>query len=104
MVKPHHRIISVMGLGYVGLPVALAFGQYSQVIGFDINHQRIAELNQGFDRTQELSAEAFQNNHIQFTTAAADLHQADFHIIAVPTPIDAHKHPDLLPVLKASKT
>jgi len=93
-----------MGLGYVGLPVALAFGQYSQVIGFDINHQRIAELNQGIDRTQELSAEAFQNNHIQFTTEAADLHQADFHIIAVPTPIDAHKHPDLLPVLKASKT
>lgn len=100
----HQRKIAVIGLGYVGLPVALAFGKFGQVIGFDINSQRIAQLKAGIDITHETNHEALQHNNILFTTHAADLKQADFFIIAVPTPVDQAKNPDLFPVLKASKT
>jgi len=98
------RKIAVIGLGYVGLPVALAFGKFGQVIGFDVNSQRIAQLKAGIDITHETNHEAFQHNNILFTTHPADLKQADFFIIAVPTPVDQAKNPDLFPVLKASKT
>jgi len=100
----HQRKIAVIGLGYVGLPVALAFGKVGQVIGFDVNSQRIAQLQTGIDVTHETAPEALQQHTILFTTHAADLKQADFFIIAVPTPVDQAKNPDLFPVLKASKT
>lgn len=100
----HQRTISVIGLGYVGLPVAIAFAKQNKVIGFDINIQRIAELEQQYDTTQELTAADWDNTQIQFTTDPSLLSQADFHIIAVPTPVDEQKTPNLLPVLKASKT
>ncbi len=97
------RRISVIGLGYVGLPVAVAFGTKAQVIGFDINQQRIRELQSGQDRTGEVSAAQFKQTSILFTADIADLKQADFHIVAVPTPVDEAKQPDLTPVLKASE-
>jgi UDP-N-acetyl-D-glucosamine/UDP-N-acetyl-D-galactosamine dehydrogenase len=100
----HQRKIAVIGLGYVGLPVALAFGKFGQVIGFDVNSQRIAQLQAGIDITHETNHEALQHNNILFTTHPADLKLADFFIIAVPTPVDQAKNPDLFPVLKASKT
>jgi UDP-N-acetyl-D-galactosamine dehydrogenase len=100
----HNRKISVIGLGYVGLPVAVAFSRIDKVIGFDIETQRIAELNESYDRTNEIVAEELQDVDIQFTNDPNYLRNADFHIIAVPTPVDEHKHPNLLPVLKASKT
>jgi UDP-N-acetyl-D-glucosamine/UDP-N-acetyl-D-galactosamine dehydrogenase len=99
-----NRKISIIGLGYVGLPVAVAFAKLEKVIGFDIDAQRIAELKEGYDRTGEISSEELQNIDIQFTSHPTHLQQADFHIIAVPTPVDKDKQPNLLPVLKASKT
>ncbi|WP_353572404.1 nucleotide sugar dehydrogenase [Candidatus Albibeggiatoa sp. nov. BB20] len=98
------RRISVIGLGYVGLPVAMAFAKKGLVIGFDVNEQRITELNEQYDITQELTTADWENVQIHFTTNPEKLTEADFHIIAVPTPVDEHKTPDLLPVLKASKT
>ena len=100
----HTRKISVIGLGYVGLPVAVAFAKLDNVIGFDIDAQRIAELNEGYDRTNEISTEELQDIDIQLTDNPAHMREADFHIIAVPTPVDEHKQPNLLPILKTSKT
>jgi len=100
----HPRKISVIGLGYVGLPAAVAFAKQGQVIGFDINLQRITELQKGYDRHHEVTAQELQNLDLLFTNDPIHLRQADFHIIAVPTPVDEQKQPDLLPVLKASKT
>ena len=100
----HGRKVSIIGLGYVGLPAALAFAKWGAVVGFDINSQRIKELNQGIDHTHEVTSEAWQSVDIVFTEDPTQLKRADFHIIAVPTPVDAEHHPDLLPVLKASKT
>lgn len=100
----HSRHIAVIGLGYVGLPVAATFAQQCPVIGFDIDTKRITELKTGFDRTREIHEELLQQTNLQFTDQPADLAAADFYIIAVPTPVDAMKTPDLSPVLKASKT
>ncbi len=100
----HNRIISVLGLGYVGLPVAIAFAKQTNVIGFDIDIQRITELNEGYDRNQEIDVDDLPNSNLSFTDNPIQLSQADFHIIAVPTPVDEHQQPNLLPVLKASKT
>lgn len=100
----HNRVISVVGLGYVGLPAAVAFGKKKRCIGFDINKQRIEELKSGFDRTEETSNEELSNADILFTCDIEDLKKADFHIVAVPTPVtDAHV-PDLTPIEKSSKT
>ncbi|MFL0796125.1 MAG: nucleotide sugar dehydrogenase [Cellvibrionaceae bacterium] len=98
------RKISVVGLGYVGLPVAAAFGQKHRVVGFDINQARIKELQQGHDRTLETSDTELANADILFTSTPEDLKQADFHIVAVPTPINDSKQPDLTPLISASKT
>ena len=98
------RNISVIGLGYVGLPVAVAFGGISKVIGFDINQKRIDELKNGIDKTSEIDSSDLNATDIFFTSEANDLAKADFHIIAVPTPIDDNKKPDLTPLLEASKT
>ena len=99
-----NRKISVIGLGYVGLPVAVAFGQVSSVIGFDINKNRIDELNNGIDKTGEVNSSELKTTEIKFTSDLTDLAKADFHIVAVPTPIDEAKKPDLFPLISASKT
>ena len=99
-----NRKISLVGLGYVGLPVAVEFGKTRQVIGFDINQARIAELKQGIERTNEVSAQDLAAADIVFTSDANDLKKADFHIIAVPTPVNKAKQPDLSLLINASKT
>lgn len=98
------RIVSVIGLGYVGLPVAVAFGLKRRTIGFDINQNRIAELKQQIDRTGEVSREDLANADILFTNSIDELRLANFYIIAVPTPVDDAHQPDLIPLLKASET
>jgi UDP-N-acetyl-D-galactosamine dehydrogenase len=100
----HGRIVSVVGLGYVGLPVAVAFGKVQKTYGFDINALRIKELKSGFDRTGEVAAEDLAEADILFTDQIEELRSADFHIVAVPTPVDAANQPDLTPMLKASET
>jgi UDP-N-acetyl-D-glucosamine/UDP-N-acetyl-D-galactosamine dehydrogenase len=99
-----NRKISVIGLGYVGLPVAVAFGKSHRVIGFDLNQARIEELKNGHDRTLEVEDEDLAATDIKFTGDAVDLKDADFHIVAVPTPINHANQPDLRPMLSASKT
>jgi UDP-N-acetyl-D-galactosamine dehydrogenase len=98
------RIISVVGLGYVGLPVAVAFGKERKTIGFDINPVRIRELRQGFDRTGEVLRDELQAADILYTDAVEELATADFHIVAVPTPVDDAHQPDLTLIYKASET
>jgi UDP-N-acetyl-D-galactosamine dehydrogenase len=100
----HNRKISVIGLGYVGLPVAVAFGKTARAIGFDVNTARIAELKNGRDSTLEIESDELGASDVLFTSDAEDIRQADFHIVAVPTPIDDAKRPDLTPVLRASET
>jgi len=100
-----NRRISVIGLGYVGLPVAATFARAGHtVVAFDIDTRRIAELLEGHDRTGEVEAAALKAPALKFTSDARDLRAADFHIVTVPTPIDASKQPDLEPLRKASAT
>lgn len=97
--------LGVIGLGYVGLPLAAEFGKYRPVIGFDINVTRIAELSAGSDRTLELSSgELAEARHLTCTSAVEDLRSCNVYVVTVPTPIDAHKRPDLTPLIKASRT
>lgn len=96
--------IAVIGLGYVGLPIALEFAKKVSVIGFDINEGRLAKMRQGIDPSGELDAAAFQGTDIVFTNSIDVLREANFFIVAVPTPIDEHKLPDLKPVLSASRS
>jgi UDP-N-acetyl-D-galactosamine dehydrogenase len=96
--------IAIIGLGYVGLPLAVAFGNIRPVIAFDINQRRIDALREGSDSTLELSPDELREAaHLSFTTDAADLALANIYIVTVPTPIDAHKRPDLTPLLAASE-
>ena len=97
-------IISVVGLGYVGLPIALEFAKKIRVIGFDISEERVEMMKNGIDPSEELSKENFDDTNILFTSNPEDLKQAQFHIVAVPTPIDDHNLPDLSPLLSACKT
>jgi UDP-N-acetyl-D-galactosamine dehydrogenase len=97
--------IAIIGLGYVGLPLAVEFGKHRPVIGFDINTKRIADLQSGKDTTLETTLEELAEAiHLQFTVDMADLASANCFIVTVPTPIDAHKRPDLTPLIKASET
>lgn len=100
----HGRKISVIGLGYVGLPVAVAFGEKGKVIGFDIDPDRIKELKNGVDRTGEVEPGLLAKSEVLFTSDPKQLRNADFHIIAAPTPIEDSKLPDLTPILRASET
>ena len=100
----HDRSISVIGLGYVGLPVAVAFGRRSRVIGFDIDTVRIEDLRRRTDRTGEVDSAELAPTDVHFTSDAADLGEADFHIVAVPTPIDHTRKPDLRTLLGAART
>lgn len=104
MTTSHNRTVSVIGLGYVGLPVAVAFGRQSFCVGFDINAKRIEELKDGIDHTQEVPSDELAEANILFTDNASDLKKADFHIIGVPTPINDSKQPDLTPLIRASET
>jgi UDP-N-acetyl-D-galactosamine dehydrogenase len=96
--------LAVIGLGYVGLPIALAFAKKIKVIGFDINPQRVAMMREGKDPSNELESSAFDGCDIEFTYDIEVLKKARFFIVAVPTPVDEHNVPDLTPVLKASET
>lgn len=98
------KLISVTGLGYVGLPMALEFAKHFKVIGFDINEERIEMMKKGIDPSKELDSEAFNGCDITFTSEPADLSRAHFHIVGVPTDIDKHKVPDLGPLLAASRS
>jgi UDP-N-acetyl-D-galactosamine dehydrogenase len=96
--------IAIIGLGYVGLPIALEFARKMSVIGFDINEKRIDLMKQGIDPSNELEKEAFEGCDITFTNSLDVLREARFFIVAVPTPVDEHNVPDLTPVKKASET
>lgn len=96
--------LAVIGLGYVGLPIALAFAKKIKVVGFDINAERIKMMQTHQDPSQELSAEDFENCDIIFTHQIEDLADVRFFIVAVPTPIDEHSQPNLMPLLSASRT
>lgn len=96
--------LAVIGLGYVGLPIALAFAEHLSVIGFDISAERVQQMQQGLDPSRELEAQAFEGKDIVFTANPADLEEATFFVVAVPTPIDASRTPNLKPLLSASRT
>lgn len=96
--------LSVIGLGYVGLPIALEFARKIKVVGFDIKPERVELMKKGIDPSNELTHESFGNTDIILTCNPEDLREASFHIIAVPTPTDKHNLPDLTPVMKASET
>jgi len=95
--------IAIIGLGYVGLPIALAFGKKVPVIGFDISKSKIELLKQGIDPAKEMASEDFVGSDITFTDSQEELKQANFFIVAVPTPVDEHNVPDLRPVKGASE-
>ena len=96
--------LAVIGLGYVGLPIALAFAKKISVIGFDINEERVKMMQDGIDPSNELSKDDFKGADITFTTSLDVLKEARFFIVAVPTPIDEHNLPDLKPLLGASRS
>lgn len=96
--------LAVIGLGYVGLPIALEFARKTSVIGFDINAKRVEMMKQGIDPSNELEKEEFDGCDIVFTNSLDVLREAKFFIVAVPTPVDEHHVPDLIPVQKASET
>lgn len=96
--------IGVIGLGYVGLPLAVEFGKKFDVLGFDINRTRIAELIEGYDSTLEVSSgELVESSLLNFSYSVDDLKSCNIYIVTVPTPIDEHKQPDLTPLIKASE-
>lgn len=97
--------IAIIGLGYVGLPLAVEFGKKVPVVGFDIHQKRIDELRSGQDHTLEVSPEELkQSTHLSYTTSLDDLNSCNFFIVTVPTPIDQYKQPDLTPLVKASQS
>jgi UDP-N-acetyl-D-galactosamine dehydrogenase len=97
--------IAVIGLGYVGLPVALAFARkFEGVIGFDVHREKVEELRSGHDRNGEVSADVLKRSQLRFSHDEADLAGASFFVVAVPTPVDENNVPDLTPVIRASET
>ena len=96
--------LAVIGLGYVGLPIALAFAKKIKVIGFDINQKRVDMMKKGIDPSNELSKKEFAGCDIEFTSSLDVLKKAKFFIVAVPTPIDENNKPDLNPLLGASSS
>jgi UDP-N-acetyl-D-galactosamine dehydrogenase len=96
--------IAIIGLGYVGLPLAVEFGKQLPCIGFDINKNRISELEAGHDKTLETESADFElAKYLSFTTIAADIANCDIYIVTVPTPIDGSNQPDLSPLIAASR-
>ena len=96
--------IAIIGLGYVGLPVALSFARHLSVVGFDINEKRVAQMQHGIDPSNELTPDDFKDCDITFTSSLEILKQASFYIVAVPTAIDSHNIPDLTALKRASET
>lgn len=97
--------IGIIGLGYVGLPLAAEFGKVIDVVGFDINQERIQELRKGYDRTREVDAEELKaSDKLTYTSDINDLKTVNYYIVTVPTPVDESKKPDLRPLVSASKT
>ena len=96
--------LALIGLGYVGLPIALEFAKKISVIGFDINEGRLAKMRQGIDPCKELEHKAFEGVDIKFTSSIDELREASFFIVAVPTPLDGHNQPDLVPLLSATRS
>lgn len=102
---PSHTKLAVIGLGYVGLPLAVEFGKTLDVVGFDVNQGRIDALKEGSDQTLEVSSDELKKaNRLTYSSDIADLKGCNTYIVTVPTPIDAHKRPDLTPLIKASET
>lgn len=100
-----NEVIAIVGLGYVGLPLAVEFGRKRRVIGYDVSKSRVSELKSGHDRTLEVdSRELAETRHLTFTSAAEDLAACKIFIVTVPTPIDAANRPDLRPLISASET
>lgn len=105
MLQHHHLHIAVVGLGYVGLPLAVEFGKQVATVGFDIQEKRITALRQGHDHTLETSKDELADaKHLRYTTQITDLTLCNFFIVTVPTPIDEYKQPDLTPLIKASES
>jgi len=110
MISMHQEILdkkaklALVGLGYVGLPIALAFAKKVSVIGFDINRSRVDMMKNGIDPSRELPESDFKDSDILFTDSLEELKKASFYIVAVPTPVDNSNKPDLTPVLKASES
>lgn len=100
----HEEKISLVGLGYVGMPIAVAFAKKAQVIGFDLNKEKIELYKNGVDPTKEVGDEVIQSTKVDFTSEPSDLKKAKFHIVAVPTPVNEDHTPDLNPVESASRT
>ena len=100
----HETKLSVIGLGYVGLPIALEFARKIDVVGFDIKEDRVEMMRNKLDPSEELPSEAFDGCSITFTSNPADLAGCTFHIVAVPTPVDKHNLPDLSPLIAATRT
>lgn len=96
--------ISLVGLGYVGMPIAVAFAKKVHVIGFDVNSHKISQYKKGIDPTKEVGNEAIKNSTVEFTSNEKDLQNAKFHIVAVPTPVNPNHTPDLTPLESASRT
>lgn len=100
-----HKTIAIIGLGYVGLPLAVEFGKHRATLGFDINQTRINELQNGQDHTLECSPEELLSaTHLRYSANAADLQAAQIYIVTVPTPVDQANRPDMTPLVKASET
>ncbi|OYU11095.1 MAG: Vi polysaccharide biosynthesis protein VipA/TviB [Comamonadaceae bacterium PBBC1] len=103
--SPQNKTIAIIGLGYVGLPLAVEFGKHRSTIGFDINQARINELQSGQDHTLECSPEELHSaRHLRYSANAADLQAAQIYIVTVPTPVDQANRPDMTPLVKASET
>src|SRR4051812_21479404 len=103
-IKNKKEKISVVGLGYVGMPLAVAFAKKAEVIGFDINKKKIECYRNGIDVTNEVGNKALKETTVVFTSDENELKDCKFHIVAVPTPVNSNKIPDLSPVIGASKT
>lgn len=96
--------IAIVGLGYVGMPLAVAFSEQFPVIGFDVNSRKIAQYKKGIDETLEVGDEVISSCSVEFTDEEAKIREASFVVVAVPTPINGDKTPDLSPVIRASET
>src|SRR6188472_1285912 len=104
MAESRTEHIAVIGLGYVGLPVALAFARRFPTIGFDLRQRRIDDLAAGRDATGETSAEELAGSGLRYTARSEELAGTTFFVVAVPTPIDKNNRPDLSPLIRASET
>ena len=103
-IKNKKESLSVVGLGYVGLPLAVSFSKKFNVIGFDVNEDKINLYKKGIDPTKEVGDENLGKSSIHFTIDPEELKKCKFHVVAVPTPINEDKTPNLIPVIKASET